>query len=175
MVELLRLSEAHLGQAPAAVHRRGTVYSQLKTEPIDFAPRAASKTNLCVLAPARVGLSLQPDAASHQLRLARQHAEQYTAIAGANIDPGHNPPRIRTPEVSYGVVAFNGVMFINAMIRSKDITDGTSHVLLLGEQTDWAFDASGVQNTCRASGVAQSHWQGDWWTGQTISHGNDHC
>ena len=97
----------------------------------------------------------------------------YAAIGGANIDPGHSSPRFRNG--GYGVVAYNGVMFINAMIRGKDITDGTSHVLLLGEQTDWAFDGSGVPNTCRASGVGQSYWEGDWWTGQTISHGFDHC
>jgi prepilin-type processing-associated H-X9-DG protein len=98
---------------------------------------------------------------------------QYAAIAGANIDPGYSPPRFRNG--GYGVVAYNGVMFINATIRGKDISDGTSHVLLLGEQTDWAFDGFGRQNTCRSSGVGQSQWEGDWWTGQTISHGFDHC
>jgi prepilin-type N-terminal cleavage/methylation domain-containing protein/prepilin-type processing-associated H-X9-DG protein len=98
---------------------------------------------------------------------------QYAAIAGAAIDPGRTPPRVDNGD--FGPVAFNGVMFINATIRNKDIADGTSHVLLLGEQTDWALDGFGVQNTCRASGVGASHWQGDGWTGQAISHGADHC
>jgi prepilin-type processing-associated H-X9-DG protein len=98
---------------------------------------------------------------------------QYVAIAGANIDPLYNPPRLRNG--GYGVTAFNGVMFINSVIRSKDISDGTSHVMILGEQTDWAFDGFGRQNSCRASGVGQSQWEGDWWTRQTISHGFDHC
>ncbi len=98
---------------------------------------------------------------------------QYAAIAGASIDPGRTPPRMHFG--GYGITAFNGVMFINATIRAKDISDGTSHVLLLGEQTDWAFDGFGVPNTCRSSGVGQSIWEGDWWTGQTISQGFDHC
>jgi prepilin-type N-terminal cleavage/methylation domain-containing protein/prepilin-type processing-associated H-X9-DG protein len=100
-------------------------------------------------------------------------ANHYVPVAGANIDPGHTPPRVRVG--GSGPVAWNGVLYINSHTRITDIADGTSNVLLMGEQTDWAVDTSGVQNFCRASGVGQSQWQGDWWTDQTISHGFDHC
>jgi prepilin-type N-terminal cleavage/methylation domain-containing protein/prepilin-type processing-associated H-X9-DG protein len=98
---------------------------------------------------------------------------QYVPIAGANIDPGHSPVRYEVG--GYGTVAWNGVLYINSKTRITDIADGTSNVMLLGEQTDWAADPSGAQNDCRASGVGQSQWEGDWWTNQTISHGFDHC
>ena len=103
---------------------------------------------------------------------------QYVAIAGADKDPGQSPLRVRTS--GYGPVAFNGVMFVNAMIRPKHITDGASKTLLLGEQTDWAFDGFGRQNSCRASGVGQSQWTGDYWAASgpyptRITHGFAHC
>jgi prepilin-type N-terminal cleavage/methylation domain-containing protein/prepilin-type processing-associated H-X9-DG protein len=98
---------------------------------------------------------------------------QYVPISGANIDPGHTPPRYHLG--GYGTVGFQGICFINSHTRYSEITDGSSNVLLMGEQTDWTVDGSGRQNSCRASGVAQSQWEGDWWTDQTIHHGFDHC
>lgn len=98
---------------------------------------------------------------------------QYVPIAGASIDPGHTPARLYPG--GYGTVAWNGIMFINSRTRIADVIDGTSNTLMMGEQTDWAIDGKGNQNTCRASGVGQSQWEGDWWTNQTISHGFSHC
>lgn len=98
---------------------------------------------------------------------------QYVPISGANIDPGRSPGRFRVG--GYGTVAWNGVMYINSATRITDITDGTTNVIIMGEQTDWTVDGSGKKNSCRASGVAQSQWSGDWWTNQNISHGFDHC
>jgi prepilin-type N-terminal cleavage/methylation domain-containing protein/prepilin-type processing-associated H-X9-DG protein len=97
----------------------------------------------------------------------------YVPIAGVNIDPGHTPARLRNG--CNGPVAWNGVLYVNSRTRITDINDGTSNVLLMGEQTDWGVDTKGVHNFCRASGVGQSQWEGDWWTNQTISHGFDHC
>lgn len=73
-------------------------------------------------------------------------------------------------------MAYNGVLYMNSKTRMADITDGTSNVLLMGEQTDWAIDvATGNQTTCRASILGSSYYSGDWWTDQTIQHGFDHA
>jgi prepilin-type processing-associated H-X9-DG protein len=157
-----------------------TMYDRLNfTSPIAF--RAQGGPNMMVLsyfAPSVLVCpsNLMPPLTNVYLGVPHMMQSQYVAIAGADIDPSHSPPRVVGNPMGFGVVAFNGVMFVNAMIRPKHITDGISKTLLLGEQTDWAFDGFGRKNTCRASGVGGSQWTGDWWSSrQTISHGFAHC
>jgi prepilin-type N-terminal cleavage/methylation domain-containing protein/prepilin-type processing-associated H-X9-DG protein len=157
-----------------------TVYDRLNfTSPIAF--RAQGGPNMMILSyfsPSTLICPSNPMPLLTNVYLGVPHMmqSQYVAIAGADIDPSHSPPRKTGNPAGYGVIAFNGVMFVNAMIRPKHITDGASKTLLLGEQTDWAFDGFGRKNTCRASGVGGSLWTGDWWSSrQTISHGFAHC
>jgi prepilin-type N-terminal cleavage/methylation domain-containing protein/prepilin-type processing-associated H-X9-DG protein len=46
-----------------------------------------------------------------------------------------------------GFVASNGVIYPGSRVRISDITDGTSHTLLVGEQSDWGSDP-GVSASC---------------------------
>ena len=102
----------------------------------------------------------------------------YTAIAGANI--GVQGTRTSTSNKdwspnAYGAVGYNGVLYVNSKTRLGSIPDGSSYTLLMGEQTDWAVDGSGRQNTCRSSGYGTAVWGGTPWTDQTISMGTDYC
>ena len=47
--------------------------------------------------------------------------------------------------------AYNGVLFGAGWLRISEITDGTSHVLMVGEQSGWAED-NGHKADCRSSG-----------------------
>jgi prepilin-type N-terminal cleavage/methylation domain-containing protein/prepilin-type processing-associated H-X9-DG protein len=93
----------------------------------------------------------------------------YTAIAGANIDPGRSPPRVHNLERGPG--AYNGILIANSRVRTSDVTDGLSNVLLLGEQTDWTTDTAGRRNVCRSTGVGDgcSFWSGAPLTRQNAS------
>lgn len=90
----------------------------------------------------------------------RTFNNSYTAIAGANVDPGMTTPRIHS--TGRGPFAFNGILFVNSRTRIHDISDGTSNVMLLGEQTDWTIDSGGRRNVCRSTGVGDSF---SFWSG----------
>jgi prepilin-type N-terminal cleavage/methylation domain-containing protein/prepilin-type processing-associated H-X9-DG protein len=90
----------------------------------------------------------------------------YVGIAGANIDV-FSPARVKSN--SFGPISFNGIFSVNLKVALRDVSDGTTNVLMLGEQTDWAIwiQASGnVQDTCRGSGF-MGQWAGSGWQGQT--------
>ena len=93
-------------------------------------------------------------------------SNSYVGIAGANIDT--QSPARKTNN-SFGTISFNGVMSVNMSIRIRDLTDGTTNVMVLGEQSDWGLQVSAgstVQSTCRASGFS-GQWSGSGWQGQT--------
>jgi len=93
----------------------------------------------------------------------------YVAIAGASVDPGYSPPR-QGDTRAFGPVALNGVMIVNGKIRIADVTDGTTNVIVIGEQSDWGIDVAPPAGypskvACRASGH-QSQWGGSGgWVG----------
>jgi prepilin-type processing-associated H-X9-DG protein len=87
----------------------------------------------------------------------------YVGIAGANIDVV-TPKRVKNN--SFGPISFNGVFSVNLQVAIRDVTDGTTNVMMLGEQTDWTIELSdNLKNTCRGSGFL-GHWGGSGWQGQ---------
>ena len=76
----------------------------------------------------------------------------YVAIAGAadGVIPGFSESRIEN-STSYGQLAAGGVLYPNSQTRLRNITDGTSNTLLLGEQSDFIIKTDKSQNDWRAS------------------------
>ncbi len=52
--------------------------------------------------------------------------------------------------VSRGTVNSNGVLRPNKSVRIAEITDGTTNTIMIGEQSDFAYDASGNQQEMRS-------------------------
>lgn len=75
----------------------------------------------------------------------------YTGISGAYSETLDSANRFVGPNFR----AWNGVLFSGGAIGVREITDGTSHVLMVGEQSAWGEQSSwGVtrQVDCRSSG-----------------------
>jgi len=72
----------------------------------------------------------------------------YVGIAGAVNDPSS----IAKPNTggAPGDIAFSGVFNTKSSVRVRDVLDGTSKTIVVGEQSDWCLDASGVQSDCRS-------------------------
>jgi hypothetical protein len=117
----------------------------------------------------------------------------YAGISGANIEaPGYGQVKISgfaglqtgtnmayrgASTQSFGNMALNGVLIPNARLTLSVVTDGTTNVMVLGEQSDWGVATNPGANgagapyvngnlyPCRASGH-QVHWGGPAaWTG----------
>ncbi|MGL6096220.1 MAG: DUF1559 domain-containing protein, partial [Fimbriiglobus sp.] len=113
----------------------------------------------------------------------------YVGIAGSDVDPslgaavpcsgfaggttGWTWPYRCGGTNAWGNVALNGVLTPNGKVRPVHVTDGTSNVIIIGEQSDWGvalspypgYPYSGNRYSCRASGH-QSQWGGvASWTG----------
>ena len=71
----------------------------------------------------------------------------YAGIAGADAqDPQ------RRWDSSGNVHAWNGMLFAAGWAKPRDVTDGTSNVMMVGEQSRWGTDARGRQIDCRSGG-----------------------
>ena len=97
----------------------------------------------------------------------------YTAIAGA-VDgaiPGFSDPTRSVsgvPNTGVGIIARSGCMFNLSQINFRDITDGTTNVMLVGEASGILFDTSGNPNLGWHPG-----WQHAWSMGCTNSFSGD--
>jgi prepilin-type N-terminal cleavage/methylation domain-containing protein len=95
----------------------------------------------------------------------------YVAIAGADVDPGRTPKRAATSPNPFGQAATNGVLTMNSKLKITEITDGTTNVMLLGEQSDFGINLAPpagypTKTPCRACGH-QGQWMGaQGWVGQ---------
>jgi type II secretory pathway pseudopilin PulG len=70
-------------------------------------------------------------------------APSYAAVSGAYSVDGFDEWRVSKCCRSDGLISAGGVEVPNAAIRTKQITDGLSKTLLVGEQSDFAYTQSG--------------------------------
>lgn len=81
----------------------------------------------------------------------------YTGIAGAYPDPTGRTAT--ATQYSDGHFTTGGVLFFNSRIRIKDVSDGTTNTMIVGEQSDWMTDPAGTKVTCISS-YPHSMWMG---------------
>ncbi len=71
----------------------------------------------------------------------------YVGIAGA-VD--HNSTKSAGHQGSIGDVSAGGVLLYKDQVGIRDISDGTSNTMMVGEQSDWCRDAYGTTMNCRS-------------------------
>ena len=72
----------------------------------------------------------------------------YAGIAGADAQD----PQQRWDKSGPNVHAWNGMLFGAGWVKPRDVTDGTSNVMMVGEESRWGTDARGRQVDCRSGG-----------------------
>ncbi len=90
----------------------------------------------------------------------------YGGIAGAD----GNDPAARYNGAGGNTHAYNGILHAHSNTRMADVRDGTTNVMLLGEQSAWSFDTQGNQLDCRSSGI-HGAWNGTF-RSSTASRGD---
>jgi prepilin-type N-terminal cleavage/methylation domain-containing protein len=84
----------------------------------------------------------------------------YAGVAGAT---DHPTAKDRGGNASWGRLSWGGVVIMNKTVGIRDVTDGTSNTMMVGEQSGWCLNADGSQVDCRA----------DCWHGFPMGPGND--
>ena len=76
----------------------------------------------------------------------------YVGIAGA-VAPKLDSAR-RWDQDNVNVHAYNGMLFGGGAVAVRDVSDGTSNVFMVGEQSGWVYDeaANGRKTDCRSCG-----------------------
>ena len=82
----------------------------------------------------------------------------YVGIAGAinGIIPGYTESRVNNGGggagcCNGGIIGGGGVLFPGSAISLVNITDGTSNVMMLSEQSDWLYDANNARRHINSS------------------------
>jgi prepilin-type N-terminal cleavage/methylation domain-containing protein len=86
----------------------------------------------------------------------------YVGIAGSAISPLDGVSAI-FPAATYGYISNNGVLYPNADKSIRDITDGTSNIIVVGEQGLTTLDPL----TGAKTDVRSCNWDGAAWHGVT--------
>ncbi|MCX7426009.1 MAG: DUF1559 domain-containing protein [Planctomycetia bacterium] len=71
----------------------------------------------------------------------------YAGVGGAT---DHSTAKDRGGIASQGRISFGGVLIMHKGVALRDISDGTTNTLMVGEQSGWCIDASGNKADCRA-------------------------
>jgi prepilin-type N-terminal cleavage/methylation domain-containing protein/prepilin-type processing-associated H-X9-DG protein len=75
----------------------------------------------------------------------------YTAITGAVDHPSAVNKDSQTYEhLARGIQSQGGILLPRKFTKFRDITDGSSNTLLLGEQSGWCYDETGGKVDCRS-------------------------
>ena len=99
------------------------------------------------------------------------HMASYAGIAGAvEASPGYVPSRQRTccscctNKLNTGFASGTGMLVANEVINFAGCTDGTSNTMIVGESSNWAYDATGAKQHVDPS------WPHGWamGAGQTV-------
>jgi prepilin-type N-terminal cleavage/methylation domain-containing protein len=83
----------------------------------------------------------------------------YTGIAGAYPDPS-NTSRHRNGYSGWNNVG-GGILFFNSRVRMADITDGTTNVMMVSEQSDWCTETLTGQKRIAINSWPHSMWMGN--------------
>jgi prepilin-type processing-associated H-X9-DG protein len=85
----------------------------------------------------------------------------YVGISGAGSGDGFAQPKDRVRACCGGAKSgersSGGMLLVNSYIRRKDVTDGTSHTLLVGETSDYCFHQQSA-NPMRVDGGFPDGW-----------------
>lgn len=85
----------------------------------------------------------------------------YTGIAGA---ANHETARNKnTGGDAPGVLSWGGMLIVQRSVKLAQVTDGTSHTMMVGEQSDFCIDGKGELVDCRS----------DCWHGFPMGWGED--
>jgi len=71
----------------------------------------------------------------------------YTGVSGAE---GHSTTREKDPTGAPGKISWGGVMLAESCVGIQEIKDGTSHTMMLAEQSGWCQDEAGGRVDCRS-------------------------
>jgi len=75
----------------------------------------------------------------------------YTGISGADDHPSVvDYDSAVDPHNAKGRLSYGGTFINHRAIAPKDVTDGLSNTMIVGEQSDWCIDAAGVRKDCRS-------------------------
>ena len=81
----------------------------------------------------------------------------YTGISGAYPDPQVASRNLPTDNGQYGS---GGVLFHGSRIRFADMTDGMTHQMLVGEQSDWLIETATDEKRIAISAWPHGMWMG---------------
>lgn len=100
-------------------------------------------------------------------------ASDYAGVAGAS----GNDPEERYIRTSSNIHGYNGILCSNCETSVAQVTDGTSNVMLIAEQSDWGLtttSSSGfpVNTDCRSSGL-HGAWIGTVLTKKGVGGSNE--
>ena len=91
----------------------------------------------------------------------------YVGIRGSvwRVSDGGEIPDIDTtrcwPNLPLGWVTNNGILYSHSDTKMADIPDGSSHTMIVGEQSDWGI----ALNTGAEFDIRSSHYDGAFWGG----------